>query len=362
MKFSSFRLYSENTYCGDDNDIHAHFAKLANICEQLVAMGQSIVDQQYANILLALLPPCYKMCICAITMNANEAAHDIDPTRIVKLISDDYDKRMLTRSKDHDENQAFVVSGQKKVRRDIECFNCKKKGHIKANCWAKGGGKEGQRPNRQKPQDKDKSTNTVASVADKNEDIESWAAITVDEYSESCGAWAMQYNADDEDESWATIEELSDEEDESASMQEMPEEIANITNSPTSNKVKLYDSGASRHISPFRNQFITYRVITPHPITTADKHTFYAIGTGDMRIEVPNGGASNPILLQDALHAPDIGLTVVSIGRIANAGNSISFEGQECKIQNQKGNIIARIPTSTNELYKVEHKFVGCNS
>jgi len=90
-----------------------------------------------------------------------------------------------------------------------------------------------------------------------------------------------------------------------------------------------------------------------------DKRTFYAIGTGDMWIEVPNGGASNPILLQDALHAPDIGLTVVSIGRIANAGNSISFEGQECKIQNQKGNIIARIPTSVNGLYKVEHKFVG---
>jgi len=54
---------------------------------------------------------------------------------------------MLTWSKDQDENQAFVVSGQKKDRCDIECFNCKKKGHIKANCWVKGGRKEGQRPN-----------------------------------------------------------------------------------------------------------------------------------------------------------------------------------------------------------------------
>jgi len=87
------------------------------------------------------------MCICTITTNADEAAHDINPTRIIKLISDNYDKWMLTRSKDHDENQAFVVSGQKKDHRDIECFNCQKKGHIKANCWAKGGGKEGQRPN-----------------------------------------------------------------------------------------------------------------------------------------------------------------------------------------------------------------------
>jgi len=93
----------------------------------------------------------------------------------------------------------------------------------------------------------------------------------------------MQYNVDDEDEL--------------ASMQEMPEEIANITNSPTSNKVELYDSGASQHISPFQNQFITYRAITSCLITTVDKCTFYAIGTGNMQIEVSNGGASNPILL-----------------------------------------------------------------
>jgi len=137
----------QNTYCGDDNDVCAHFTKLANIHEQLAAMGQSVADQQSANILLASLPPCYEMHICAITTNADEATCDINPTRIVKLISNDYDKQMLTQSKDHDENQAFVVSGQKKDCHDIECFNCKKKGHIKANCWAKGGRKEGQRPN-----------------------------------------------------------------------------------------------------------------------------------------------------------------------------------------------------------------------
>jgi gag-polypeptide of LTR copia-type len=278
----------QNTYCGDDDNVHAHFAKLVNIHEQLMAMGQSVADQQYANILLALLPPCYKMRICAITMNADETACDIDPTRIVKLISDDYDKRMLTRCKDNNKNQAFITSGQKKDCCEIKCFNCKKKGHIKANCWAKGDRKEGQRPNHQKPQVK--GSNIVATVADKKEqDLESWAAILAEESKESC-------DADDEDQSWATIEEISDE-DQSVSIEEMPEEMANTINSLTSHKVKLYDSGASQHISPFRDQFLLYCEIPLHPITAADKCTFYAIGSSDMRIEVPNGGMTLQVLM-----------------------------------------------------------------
>jgi hypothetical protein len=32
------------------------------------------------------------------------------------------------------------------MNKDVECFNCHKKGHKKADCWGKGGGKEGQGP------------------------------------------------------------------------------------------------------------------------------------------------------------------------------------------------------------------------
>ena len=56
---------------------------------------------------------------------------------------------------------------------------------------------------------------------------------------------------------------------------------------------------------------------------------------------------------------PDIRLMVISISHIANAGNSVSFEGQECKIQNKRGDVIGKIPASTNRLYKVEYEFVG---
>ena len=44
--------------------------------------------------------------------------------------------------------ESFVAVTQKPKckNRDIECFNCKKRSHVKPNCWEEGGGKEGQGP------------------------------------------------------------------------------------------------------------------------------------------------------------------------------------------------------------------------
>ena len=89
--------------------------------------------------------------------------------------------------------------------------------------------------------------------------------------------------------------------------------------------IELYNSGASWHMSPFCEHFITYQSIPPHAITTADKWTFYAIGTGDLQIEVPNSQTTTKVLLQDALHAPDMGVTIVLISQITNAGCTVSF-------------------------------------
>jgi transposase InsO family protein len=71
---------------------------------------------------------------------------------------------------------------------------------------------------------------------------------------------------------------------------------------------------------------------------------------------VPNGKSSTPVLLKDTLYAPQIGSTIISIGRIASAGYSVSFENGSCNIQKeQNSKIIGSIPTNGNGLYKVEH-------
>ena len=276
-----------NTFCGEDDDVHAHFAKLANMREQLAGMGESISDQHYANILLVSLPKCYKMRITAITTNADDTGRGIEPQKVVRLITDDYNRTTMAKEAKKSEDQVFAALSQRnkgKDKRNVECYNCKKKGHIKANCWAKGGGKEGQGPKRDKNKSKDKDKDSAVPAVDKTDDTESWAIIDEDFFdldkdsdkTDDIESWAAIIDEESTDfdkdtkkidiiESWAVIEEdLSDidtdykdayikDSDQDIlkgddDINDQPEQVAS---SAGDSKVELYDSGASRHISPF---------------------------------------------------------------------------------------------------------------
>ena len=104
-----------------------------------------------------------------------------------------------------------------------------------------------------------------------------------------------------------------------------------------STMTELFDFGASRHMSPFWNRFMNYKEIEPCPIQAVDKQIFHAVGLGDLKIEVPRGTSFTPIILKDIFHAPDMGLTIVSINRIARAGYSVEFKGEFCIIWDKAG-------------------------
>ena len=74
---------------------------------------------------------------------------------------------------------------------------------------------------------------------------------------------------------------------------------------------------------------------------------------GDLRIDVPNGSLSTHITLKDALYAPDMTSTVISVSKIARACYSVSFAGEECKIKNKDGKTIGKIPANANGPYRV---------
>jgi hypothetical protein len=104
-------------------------------------------------------------------------------------------------------------------------------------------------------------------------------------------------------------------------------------------------------MSPFGKKFTNYKSILPCPITAADKQIFYTVGTGDIRIEVPNGESSTPIVLKDVLHALEMGIMIVSISQITQSGCKVIF--------NRVGNPIGAICTNKHGLYKAEHAYVA---
>jgi gag-polypeptide of LTR copia-type/Pol polyprotein, beta-barrel domain len=262
----------QNTHCGVDDDVHAHFDKLLNLKEQLAAMGTTIMDEEYGNILLGSLPNSYNNTINSIMAAMELSGRSITPTLVIQLMTDEYDRQTLKKGKAKlSTDKAFHANRQRKGQRNVECFNCHQKGHFKADCWAKGEGKEGQGPH--------------GSPSSRMGAEESTSAAT---------------HADVE--AWATIEAVRPQPDVTAIMNEQ-------TNSPT--YAEIYDSGATRHMSPYREQFINYHPIDPHPILAANNHIFHAIGASNLKIQVPNEGKFTPVILHDALHAPELGLMVI---------------------------------------------------
>ena len=108
-------------------------------------------------------------------------------------------------------------------------------------------------------------------------------------------------------------------------------------------------------MSPYCDHFENYVPIALKPITAADKHYFQAIGKGDLCIKIPNGLNQTTILLKDVLHCPDMGLTLVSIGKITGAGYKVMFKGSICRIYDTKDKVIEQI-MARNRLYQVDHE------
>ena len=104
------------------------------------------------------------------------------------------------------------------------------------------------------------------------------------------------------------------------------------------------DSGASCHYSPDCKKFENYWPISGQDILTADGHALKVVGIGDIHIELPNGMGHTKALLKDAIHAPEMAFTLISISQLDNANCLVTFAKAMCTIKDAKGRIMATIP------------------
>src|SRR6267142_598588 len=328
-----------NKRCNEDESIRSHFEYLANLREQLAAIGKAITDEDYTDMLLASLPASYNSAVSSISASTRLGTKVLTAEIFEQFMIDESKRHQVKNDCAEAQDEALAMDSSngkgkdwRRDKRKVECYNCHKTGHYKSECWAKGGGKEGQGPQRGKVAKED-----AAPAEEEQEETEAWAAMEeVPAPTEASGTG---------------VADAAD-----AAAGQSPARAEHGQPKPTT---ELYDSGASSHMSPFSERFTKYRAIPPRPITAADKRIFYAVGTGDLRIEVPNGESSTPIILKDVLHAPDMGITIVAINCITKAGYTVLFDHECCKIRDKNNKHVGNILVSITRLYKVERMYAA---
>jgi len=103
---------------------------------------------------------------------------------------------------------------------------------------------------------------------------------------------------------------------------------ATATTTEPEHELEIYDSEATQHMTPSRHRLTNFQPIQPWGILAADKKHFEVIGKGDMFVQVPNGDKSKKMYVKDILYAPNLGVTLLSVARITQAGYTLHFKQQ----------------------------------
>ena len=297
--------------CADSDDIREHLDKLIEIRDELLGMGTTVADERFAEIILGSIPASFRSVIAPVIHAAGVDGKTVKPEALMRILREEGQQKAieargsanadaaLAAQKGKDKNEKGKAQGKK-------CHNCGKKGHFKADCWADGGGKEGQGPN-QKGKEKDKSAN----VAVGKNDNEHLAFMCTSDY-------------------------------------------ANVASKPTKYHIDgILDTGASDHFCPERDKLVNYKSKTPSPIQAADGRSFYAIGEGDLHCWMTNGNKRTQVTLNKVAHAPDMANTLISLGRLDDAGHVAIIADGKCKIQKRDGAMLG-VAQKRDRLYRLQ--------
>ena len=306
------------------SELKQHFQLMLQRHENILKMGSEISDTRLNTMIMSSLPESYRPTLQTITAAERASAltggskRSMKPSDLIAFLIEEAQHRVINDEKTKNSEVALAAhakragkpkskSGKGKEKAgntdsEITCHNCGKVGHKKADCWSKGGGKEGQGPRQKKKSGKSDKADDVAVVANENDE----------------GLFAFSCTSDYKD-------------------------IANSMQVPMSRLGGCVDSGASRDYSPDRDKFSNYRSID-RDIIMADGRIVKAIGMGDLHLDLLNGSKQTAFTFKGAVHSPDLTFTLISVRRLDTAGYTVTFGKGMCQITNKSGRTLATVP------------------
>ena len=288
-----------NTKLEEEQDVSAGFNLIRSTASKMKTLGEPVGDSMLAQILMNVLPPSYA--IVSTVLQTSNSQGSISPDMVVRAALAEEERRKkglgLTAMFSNPSSnipQSKNSRGKGKQTPNPKpkgqpCANCDKIGHTKDKCWAKGGGAEGCGPfqKRRTAKGKEKGSNSKAETGQTSA--------------------TSAHNA-----------ELAN-----TSLYALP-----VVDEQTAAHFWLLDSGASRHMTPQRSWFSTYRpVIPPIPVRVGDGSNIQAVGIGQIMVTLKNRkGTELPASIKEVLHVPDLNASLMSVNQLTQGCTNVIFQ------------------------------------
>ena len=104
----------------------------------------------------------------------------------------------------------------------------------------------------------------------------------------------------------------------------------------------IVDSGATKHMTPYKCSFATYEPIEATSVLMGDNGVVEAIGMGSIVVEVVVGGKTKKITFKDVLHVPKMKSNLLSVSKLVMRGFVVHFNVHGCVVKSLGGDVVAK--------------------
>ncbi|KAH9715183.1 hypothetical protein KPL71_020951 [Citrus sinensis] len=267
-----------------------HINTLKTLFSQLTMLGHNIEENERAELLLQSLPDSYDQLIINLTNNNPADSLVFDDVAASVLNEESRRKNKENRQASSQAEALSVTRGRSTERgpsgsqnhgrsksrskKNVKCYNCGKKGHVKKECWSNQKRKEGKEPESSNAQ------GCVASTSDDGEILYSEATIVSEGRKRLSDVW-------------------------------------------------LIDSGATWHMTSRREWFHTYEPISGGSIYMGNDHALEIAGIGTIKIKMFDGTIRT---IGEVRHVNGLKKNLLSLGQMDSHGYKTHVENGIMKI------------------------------
>jgi len=274
------RLRTKHYVEGGTEMLPAHISELQKLREACARLGMPVSDAQFAGVITLSMPtPSWDPVVGTL-------GGVLDPKVVISRLNTEWSRRQGHASTGKSPDVVFQTGTRPK------CENCHRTGHVKAKCWAKGGGQEGQYPKRYNSQ-------TVNSITD------------------TPIVWT--YGSKNRPDVW------------------------------------FADSAATIHVSTNRKDFTSYHEYdNERSINAFGNNLVKGVGEGDINVEVEYGGKTTRIRLTNVMHVPEAEGKILSLKVLAQKGFESLILADRVRISRHNQTYVEAM--LGGELYEVKMK------